>query len=420
MSLESDDLVSKLEQVAYSQQQNTLGGGSKKKYMCYVRVVINIMLNKLGDTVRREAFEYDAENNLKYYTGAMSGVAKLKLPIQARTVTLLFAQISIDPGLARVHRKCSGKKRVPDGNDGDHDGDAENVDADLNASSSSSDHVAAVPSVVDANAAEIRTCASQSYQNYKSGLKWFVPHDDVSWGKVAGVWLPECDEIFKGAKAAYKRVVGEKKRKGVMRFESGKCGYDINGYESLSIYFKSMKPSGKAYTYSEGMFCDLFTKLSVNSIGRSDNIDDVQLRYITWLGDSWGVKFGTTKADQEGESCDWKRMYCNIFSPHFCISLAMSVYIWCKPVTSDPVFLFDGKEQHKRYYSCMVKAVNDIDENIDMGCPRDNIGTHSNRKFAESTAVSTVDGPSRTQVLYNIVYMVKLSIANYIPFAMFL
>ena len=55
--------------MAYSQQQNTLGGGSKRKYQSYVRVAINIMLNKLGDSLRREGLkEYDEDNNLKYYT----------------------------------------------------------------------------------------------------------------------------------------------------------------------------------------------------------------------------------------------------------------------------------------------------------------------------------------------------------------
>ena len=33
-----------------------------------------------------------------------------------------------------------------------------------------------------------------------------------------------------------------------------------------------------------------------------------------------------------------------------------------------------------------------------LGCCKADIGTHSNRKFAESTAASRVDGPSRTQV----------------------
>jgi hypothetical protein len=45
-----------------------------------------------------------------------------------------------------------------------------------------------------------------------------------------------------------------------------------------------------------------------------------------------------------------------------------------------------------------MHAVKSIPDYINIGCFRDDIGTHSNRKFAESTSVSKIDGPSRTQV----------------------
>jgi hypothetical protein len=45
-----------------------------------------------------------------------------------------------------------------------------------------------------------------------------------------------------------------------------------------------------------------------------------------------------------------------------------------------------------------MSAVKNIPSHINLGCSREDIGTHSNRKFAESTSVSRVDGPNRTQV----------------------
>jgi hypothetical protein len=60
--------------------------------------------------------------------------------------------------------------------------------------------------------------------------------------------------------------------------------------------------------------------------------------------------------------------------------------------------LFDGEDQNKRYYNILMKAMDEIPREVDLGCPRADIGTHSNRKFAESTSVSRIDGPSRTQV----------------------
>jgi hypothetical protein len=60
--------------------------------------------------------------------------------------------------------------------------------------------------------------------------------------------------------------------------------------------------------------------------------------------------------------------------------------------------LFGGNDQHKRYYKSLKKAVAEIPADVDLGCERDDIGTHSNRKWAESMAVSKIDGPTRNQV----------------------
>ncbi len=60
--------------------------------------------------------------------------------------------------------------------------------------------------------------------------------------------------------------------------------------------------------------------------------------------------------------------------------------------------LFNGSDQNKRYYYILLDALENIPEDINLGCERCDIGTHSNRKFAESTTVSKLDGPSRTQV----------------------
>jgi 3-oxoacyl-[acyl-carrier-protein] synthase III len=46
----------------------------------------------------------------------------------------------------------------------------------------------------------------------------------------------------------------------------------------------------------------------------------------------------------------------------------------------------------------LMDALDLIPDMENLGCNRNDIGTHSNRKFAESTTVSKVDGPSRTQV----------------------
>jgi hypothetical protein len=326
-------MLKKLEQISYSQAQSSILPVSQQKYVCYVRKTTEI-ITKLGKEMQELCFVHNENGQIVWYKGQIANIRQLKMPISPDVIKLLFAAISKDGSLARSSRKTAGSDP-----------------------SESSQQQADVLDF-DADSSQIVTVAAQSYQNYKSGLKWFSTYDNQEWGENGSIWLPECDEVFKVACASYKRDVGAKKRDGIMKFESGKLAYDLNGYEALSIYFKSMKPDSKRYTFAEGMFCDLFTKLSVNSIGRSDNIDDVQFKYITWMGDAWAVKFGTTKADQEGEACEWKRMYCNIFKPHCCVSLSLSVYLWCTPIPEHPLYLFAGKEQHKRYYHFTQDGLN--------------------------------------------------------------
>jgi hypothetical protein len=59
-----------------------------------------------------------------------------------------------------------------------------------------------------------------------------------------------------------------------------------------------MKPDSRKKTWFEGMFADLFTKLSVNTIGRSDNIDDLILKNMDWENDALTIRFCTTKTNR--------------------------------------------------------------------------------------------------------------------------
>ncbi len=92
-----------------------------------------------------------------------------------------------------------------------------------------------------------------------------------------------------------------------------------------------MEPSRSKYTWNEGLFGGLFTKLSVNTMGRSDNIEDLLLANIEWENDAMTISFGTTKADQAGErTADCKRIFANPFLPEICPILNLAIFTWCK------------------------------------------------------------------------------------------
>ena len=87
-------------------------------------------------------------------------------------------------------------------------------------------------------------------------------------------------------------------------------------------------PHDRSENWFEGLFASLFMKLSVNTIGRSDNVDDLLLRSMDWVNDALILSFHTTKADQTGESrSDMKRLYANPFRPEICVVLDLAIYI---------------------------------------------------------------------------------------------
>ena len=64
--------------------------------------------------------------------------------------------------------------------------------------------------------------SSQTFQNYKSALRWWHEYSNVSMAKVGHAWPTDVNDAINIAIASYKRVVGEKKWKGIMRIKDGK------------------------------------------------------------------------------------------------------------------------------------------------------------------------------------------------------
>lgn len=113
------------------------------------------------------------------------------------------------------------------------------------------------------------------------------------------------------------------------------------------------------------------------------------------------MHFVTTKSDQTGErTSEFKWLYANPFLPESCLHLDMIIYIFCTHRYSkkECSCLFNGTNQNKRYLKILDKVKKEIPLSIDLGCARADIAAHSHRKFAESMAVSRLDGPSKVQV----------------------
>jgi len=263
-----------LSQVAAGQKQRNISDVSIRGYL-YRMHVLSRKLNEIED-IRFTALEMDADGNPLKHSNAAQNVYKLKLPIEVETAQLLFAALSIDGSLTR---KTRTPVNVPD------------LPAD------------GIEQVTDYRniAANISTVTAQTYQNYKSALKWWHEYECLELDKVGSTFPAEVDKAINCCIGTYKRDVASKRRRGVMKHKDGKSKYNLQGYVELCKFFIKMRPIGNRYTWMEGLFAQLFTKLSVNTIGRSDNIDDLRLELMDWENDNMTLKFCTTKSDQTGE-----------------------------------------------------------------------------------------------------------------------
>ena len=356
--------------VATGQQQRNISDISIRGYLSKMHVLTR-KLNEIED-LRLDALEFDNDGNPKRHLNAARNVIRLRLPMEVETGRLLFAALSIDGSLKRRQR---GAIEI-------HEAEAQQLPEDLRNLG-----------------ANISTVSAQTYQNYKSALKWWHEYTNADFDKVGITFPPEVDKAINTQILTYKRDVASKKRRGIMSHKEGKSPYSLQGYVEICTYFMKMRPISIRYTWMEGLFAQLFTKLSVNTIGRSDNIDDLLLEHIGVENDHITVLFCTTKSDQTGEkTSEVKRLFANPHMPEICVMFGLAIYTWCKRRVPGDRQLFDGKDQNKRYYNILINAVENIPDHVNLGCSRKDIGTHSNRKFAESTSVSRVDGPSRTQV----------------------
>jgi len=222
------------------QQQRTVLEETRGMYIAKCRVMTRI-LNELdgvdsnGDNVRELALELDQHGNAIEHTGTARGVYRLNLPMLPATAKRLFAAISVDTSLPKKRRR----DREDVGQEVAMNDMEENVDR-LNPASN------------------LQTVSAQTYQNYKSALKWWHKHHDpVAKGKVASEWPAAVEEQINQQIASYKRDVGLKKRRGIMPQKEGKSAYNLTGYMALCNYFNQMHPTGHHFGWMEGVFAQL-------------------------------------------------------------------------------------------------------------------------------------------------------------------
>jgi hypothetical protein len=210
--------------VATGQQQRNISDISIRGYLSKMHVLTR-KLNDIED-LRLDALEFDNDGNPKRHLNAARNVIKLKLPMEVETGRLLFAALSIDGSLKRRQR-----------------GAIETNEAEAHQ----------LPEDRRNLGANISTVSAQTYQNYKSALKWWHEYTNADFDKAGSAFPPEVDKAINTQILTYKRDVASKKRRGIMSPKEGKSPYSLQGYVEICSYFMKMRPISIRYTWMEGL-----------------------------------------------------------------------------------------------------------------------------------------------------------------------
>ena len=108
---------------------------------------------------------------------------------------------------------------------------------------------------------------------------------------------------------------------------------------------------------------------------------------------------------QEGDRQHPRHLYANPLNPVICPVLALAMITFTQPFRAEQegmhsFRLFDGEHSAARFSSLLRSALVALsgDDLTAMGCPINDIGTHSTRKGAASYCAGFINGPSTLQI----------------------
>ena len=233
-------------------------------------------------------------------------------------------------------------------------------------------------------AASEQTVSVSTMQGYKSALKWLYWEKKVLFPADMDAWL---DAFIQ----AYKKIVAEKKLKGVMPVTEGKKPVSFSGFCFLCKVLMCLIPKGNFYPWKVSVFGWSFETLSWNIIGRCSNVHALMLQHFDWREDALLVTVPKHKGDQTGESLSQvKHVYANPLRPEICPVLALAVLIICRhrlcAAASNANQRLYTEDSMQRFGQILTNLLNDyslIPEDVNLGAGRrSDLGTHSNRKGA--------------------------------------
>ena len=245
------------------------------------------------------------------------------------------------------------------------------------------------------------TISANGLQGYKSALKKYYVENSITLETSVD---QELDHFIKN----YRRLVADKKARGIMSIHEGKSEISFSGYISIADGLRKSKPEGVKGSWSDSMMAWPYFVLSWNLMCRTNNVESLMLENVDWKDDALLVFFAKTKTDQLNAASNsaktrgfiGKHVYANPKNPAICPILSLALYF----ASVDSVAfarnhqIFKGTSEKSRFTKILGKTVSIIPVYIDLGASRKDIGTHSTRKGSATYCLGINDGPTAVNV----------------------
>ena len=230
------------------------------------------------------------------------------------------------------------------------------------------------------------TIAVSTMQGYKSALKWMYSEAHVLFTREMDDWL---DRFILG----YRKIVAEKKLKGIMSIAEGKQPISFSGFCYLCYVLMTLVPKKNNYPWKVSVFGWSFETMAWNIIGRCSNVHALMLQHFDWREDALLVTVPKHKGDQTGNSLSQqKHVYANPLQPQICPILALAVLIICRhrmtgaqgqAKQKQRLYTEDSKQRFGTILGTLLNDYELIPEDVNLGAARrSDLGTHSYRKGA--------------------------------------
>jgi hypothetical protein len=245
------------------------------------------------------------------------------------------------------------------------------------------------------------TISAGGLQGYKSALKKYYTENSIVLDKSID---QELDLFIKN----YKRLIADKKARGIMNIHEGKSEISFSGYISIADGLRKNKPEGVKGCWSDSMMAWPYFVMSWNLMCRTNNVASLMLENVDWKDDSLLIFFAKTKTDQMNAASNsaktrgfiGKHVYANPKNPAICPITSLALYFASVDnlAFKDNHQIFKGKDEKNRFTKILGKVVNLIPAYIDLGASRKDIGTHSTRKGSADYCLGLNDGPTAVNV----------------------